>query len=210
MKSKDDLIVALSVGKENGDFIRWEKPGNKTSKWWKYRRLPALMFILQTIDSKGKNSVLFRMLPNLKRKKLMGSGSFWKCLHSRMEWWTTSSENPSWTLLQRTSQPQQAFLSGKQDAKFLQNLQHKNVVTLLEFIISHTSPPMLKTELLDCDLRKGTSLSGRGWLVKFLQVGRGQTCFIRNRGWVAVFLARKKISPCRLVDSYLLTNTRSV
>ena len=77
MKSKDDLIVALSVGKENGDFIRWEKPGNKTSKWWKYRRLPALMFILQTIDdSKGKNSVLFRMLPNLKRKKLMGSGSF--------------------------------------------------------------------------------------------------------------------------------------
>ena len=49
------LIVALSVGKENGDSIQWEKPGNKTCKWRKYRRLPALMFILQTVDdSKGK------------------------------------------------------------------------------------------------------------------------------------------------------------
>ena len=38
------------------------------------------------------------------------------------------------------------------ECKILQQLKHRNIVQLLEFIISHSSPPMLITELLDCDL----------------------------------------------------------
>ena len=49
-----------------------------------------------------------------------------------------------------------------------------------------------------------------GSLVNFLQIGEGQTCFIRNWGRVIVFFGKGKNTPCRLVDSYLLTNTRSV
>ena len=42
-----------------------------------------------------------------------------------------------------------------------------------------------------------------GSLVSFLQIGEGQTCFIRNRGRVTIFFGKEKITPCRLVDSYL-------
>jgi len=55
----------------------------------------------------------------------------------------------------------------------------------------------------------GGGLGGGGLLVIFLQIGEGQTCFIRNRGGVS-FFGKEKITPCRLVDSYLLTNTRNV
>ena len=57
----------------------------------------------------------------------------------------------------------------------------------------------------------GTGLRREGSLINFLQIGEGQTCFIRNRGRVTVFFGKEKITPCRLVDSYnLLTNTQSV
>ena len=56
----------------------------------------------------------------------------------------------------------------------------------------------------------GPGLRRGGSLVNFLQIGEGQTCFIRNRGRVTVFFGKEKITPCHLVDSYLLTNTRSV
>ena len=68
-------------------------------------------------------------------------------------------------------------LSLKQDAKFLQNLQHKNVFMLLEFIISHTSPPMLKTELLGCDLREGTFFIGEGVISKVFTNWEGSNLF---------------------------------
>ena len=65
-------------------------------------------------------------------------------------------------------------------------------------------------------LRESTFFIGGGWdgasggggsSVKFLQIGEAQTCFIRNGGGgVTVFLGKEKIYPCRLVDSYLLTN----
>ena len=55
----------------------------------------------------------------------------------------------------------------------------------------------------------GLGLRREGSLVNFSQIGEGQTCFIRNQGRATVFLARK-ITSCRLVVSYLLTNTRSV
>ena len=56
----------------------------------------------------------------------------------------------------------------------------------------------------------GPGLRRGGSLVNILQIGEAQTCFIRNRGRVAVFFGEEKITPCWLVDSYLLTNTRSV
>ena len=39
----------------------------------------------------------------------------------------------------------------------------------------------------------GPGLRRGGSLVNFLQIGEGQSCFILNRGRVAVFLARKKL-----------------
>ena len=70
---------------------------------------------------------------------------------------------------------------------------------------------------LNLILRQGTFLIGgvgRGFggersLVNIFQIGEGQTCVIRNRSRVAVFFGKKKITSCRLVDSFLLTNTRS-
>ena len=56
----------------------------------------------------------------------------------------------------------------------------------------------------------GQGFGGGGSSVNFLQIGEAQTCFIRNGGGVTVFLGKEKIYPCRLVDSYLLTNTRSL
>ena len=44
---------------------------------------------------------------------------------------------------------------------------------------------------------------GSGSLVKFLQIGEGQTCFILNRGRVTVFLARKKITSSRFYFVYI-------
>ena len=58
---------------------------------------------------------------------------------------------------------------------------------------------------------------GGGWagasgrvISKFLPIGEGLTCFIRNWGKVTVFCCKEKITPRRLVDYYLLTNVRSV
>ena len=42
----------------------------------------------------------------------------------------------------------------QEECRILQQLKHKNVVELVEFIISHSSPPILFTELLACDLGK--------------------------------------------------------
>ena len=43
-----------------------------------------------------------------------------------------------------------------------------------------------------------------------LQIGEGQTCLIRSRGRVTVFFGKENITPCQLVDFYLLTNTQNV
>ena len=40
------------------------------------------------------------------------------------------------------------------ECRILQRLKHRNVVQLLEFVISHSEPPILITELLNCDLGK--------------------------------------------------------
>ena len=59
---------------------------------------------------------------------------------------------------------------------------------------------------------------GRGWdgplegrvISKYFTNWGGQTCLIRSRGTVTVFFGKENITRCRLVDFYLLTNTRSV
>ena len=59
---------------------------------------------------------------------------------------------------------------------------------------------------------------GGGWagaqegrvISKFLQIGEGLTCFIRNWEKVTVFCCKEKITPCHFVDYYLLANVRSV
>ena len=42
----------------------------------------------------------------------------------------------------------------QEECELLQRLNHKNVVKLIQFDISHSSPPVLISELLDCDLEK--------------------------------------------------------
>ena len=42
----------------------------------------------------------------------------------------------------------------REECELLQRLNHKNIVKLIQFNISHSSSPVLITELLDCDLEK--------------------------------------------------------
>ena len=42
----------------------------------------------------------------------------------------------------------------QEECELLQRLNHKNVVKLIQFNISHSLPPVLISELLDCDLEK--------------------------------------------------------
>ena len=69
--------------------------------------------------------------------------------------------------------------------------------------------------------REGTFFiwGGRDWpgprrggsLVNFLQIGEGQTCFFfATGGGSQFFFGKETITPCCLVDSYSLTNTRSI
>ena len=58
--------------------------------------------------------------------------------------------------------------------------------------------------------RGGPGLQRGGSLVIILQIGEGQTCFICNQERVIGFFGKEKITPCRLVDFYSLTNRRSV
>ena len=56
----------------------------------------------------------------------------------------------------------------------------------------------------------GLGLRRGGLLVIFLQIGEGQTCFIRNRGRVTVFFDKEKITPCRLVDSFVNKHAKCI
>ena len=93
------------------------------------------------------------MLPRFRLKNEIGSGSFGKVYK---ESW--NGELVAVKILRDglfdandTHGHVQKFLD---ECKILQRLRHKNVVQLKEFIITHTSPPVLITELLDCDLVK--------------------------------------------------------
>ena len=94
------------------------------------------------------------MLPNLKHKKLIGSGSFGNVYRAKLDGKPVAVKILHERFFREPHSHNKYFSQFEAECKILQNLQHKNVVTLLEFIISHTSPPMLITELLDCDLRE--------------------------------------------------------
>jgi len=53
------------------------------------------------------------------------------------------------------------------------------------------------------------ALEGRV-ISRLFTIWGGSNLFIHNRGRVTVFFGKEKITPCRLVDSYFLRNTRSV
>ena len=80
-------------------------------------------------------------------------------------------------------------LSLKQDDK---NFFKTSSVTLLEFIISHTSPPMLKTELLDCDLRECTFFIGEGVIGKVFTSWEGSNLFYSQPGVGRSFFGKEK------------------
>ena len=56
----------------------------------------------------------------------------------------------------------------------------------------------------------GRGFGGEGHQSIFYKLGRLKPVLFATGGGVTVFLGKEKIYPCRLVDSYLLTNTRSV
>ena len=101
-------------------------------------------------DGRSILKLLLRMLPNLEKKELIGSGSFGNVYKIELD------GNPVAVkiLHERYRDDNECLKKFEAECKILQNLQHKNVVTLLDFTISHDPPPMLITELLDCDLGK--------------------------------------------------------
>ena len=58
--------------------------------------------------------------------------------------------------------------------------------------------------------RGGRGFGGEGHQSIFYKLERVKPVLFPTGGGVTVFLGKEKIYPCRLVDSYLLTNTRSV
>ena len=94
------------------------------------------------------------MLPNLERKELIGSGSFGNVYRAEYDGKPVAVKILHERYFREPHSNNECFSQFEAECKILQKLQHMNVVRLLDFIISHASPPMLITELLDCDLRK--------------------------------------------------------
>ena len=97
---------------------------------------------------------LSRMLPNLERKELIGSGSFGNVYRAELDGKPVAVKILHEHYFREPHSNNECLKKFEAECKILQELQHENVVTLLDFIISHKSPPMLITELLDCDLGK--------------------------------------------------------
>ena len=94
------------------------------------------------------------MLPNLERKELIGSGSFGNVYRAELDGKPVAVKILHEHYFREPHSNNECLKKFEAECKILQELQHENVVTLLDFIISHKSPPMLITELLDCDLGK--------------------------------------------------------
>ena len=97
---------------------------------------------------------LSRMLPNLERKELIGSGSFGNVYRAELDGKPVAVKILHEHYFREPHSNNECLKKFEAECKILQELQHENVVTLLDFIISHKSPPMLITEVLDCDLGK--------------------------------------------------------
>ena len=97
---------------------------------------------------------LSRMLPNLERKELIGSGSFGIVYRAEWDGKPAAVKILHERYFREPHSNNECLKKFEEECKILRELQHENVVKLLNFIISHKSPPMLITELLDCDLGK--------------------------------------------------------
>ena len=97
---------------------------------------------------------LSRMLPNLERKELIGSGSFGNVYRAEWDGKPVAVKILHEHYFRESHSNNECLKKFEEECKILRELQHENVVKLLNFIISHKSPPMLITELLDCDLGK--------------------------------------------------------
>lgn len=94
------------------------------------------------------------MLPDLRRKELIGGGSFGSVYKATLNGKPVAVKILHERYFRERRGNNKYMVQFQAECEILQNLQHKNVVMLREFFISHSSPPMLITELLDCDLGK--------------------------------------------------------
>lgn len=89
------------------------------------------------------------MIANFRREKEpIGSGSFGNVYKAKWNGRHVAAKE----LHEFLFEPHGHVAKFEAECRILQRLQHKNVVQLLEFVISHSSPPVLITELLDRDL----------------------------------------------------------
>lgn len=104
-----------------------------------------------TAGSLVGRATVYMMLPNVRLRTEIGSGSFGKVYKAEWKGQPVAAKVLHDFLFE--SQDALGHVEKFQDeCKILQRLQHRNVVQLLEFVISHSKPPMLITELLECDL----------------------------------------------------------
>ena len=93
------------------------------------------------------------ILANFRLKTEIGSGTFGKVYKAEWKGQRVAAKILHDYLFQ-PHDPYGHVNNFQAECRMLQGLRHKNVVRLLEFVISHSEPPMLITELLDCDLGK--------------------------------------------------------
>lgn len=91
------------------------------------------------------------MIANFRRGDRIGTGSFGNVYKSEWNGRPVAAKELHEFLFE-PQDPHGYVAKFEAECKILQRLDHKNVVKLLEFVISHSSPPMLITELMHRDL----------------------------------------------------------